>query len=243
MKRLLTTLTAVAILLEVAGFTQAQEAKSVALTPVDRKDEWWQKRFVEKNEQLKKGDAELLLIGDSITHGWDNAGAKEAREKYLDCWKWVNLGFSGDRTEHVLWRLENGPMDAVKPKAIMLMIGTNNIGHGSSAPKDAADGVQAIVKKLGTLYPEAKILVLNVFPRDEKPDGNGRKQINEINALLPELLKDQKNVTLMSINAAFLDADGTLPKSVMPDFLHPQAGGYMTWGGLVHPVLKLMLGK
>jgi lysophospholipase L1-like esterase len=211
-----------------------------ALLPVDRKDEWWQKRFAEKNEQLKKGDAELLLVGDSITNGWDNDSAKEAREKYLDGWKWVNLGFSGDQTQHVLWRLENAPMDAVKPKAIMLMIGTNNIGNKQS-PEDTVLGIAAIVKKLKDLYPNAKILVLNVFPRDEKPDGRLRVEVDKINSLLPKTLGKQKNVTLFSINDKFLDKDGTLPKSVMPDSLHPQKDGYLIWGETVQPKLKSMI--
>jgi beta-glucosidase len=232
------------MLLCFVSIAAAQEKVNVALQAVDRKDDWWQKRFAEKNKQLEQGDAQLLLIGDSITHGWDNNSAKAAREKYLDGWKWVNLGFGGDQTQHVLWRLDNAPMHAVKPKAIMLMIGTNNIGGGrnsKSSPQDTADGIAAIVNKLRILYPAAKILVLNVFPRDEKPDGERRVLVDEINKLLPKTLGVQKNVTLFSINDKFLDKDGTLPKSVMPDSLHPQEGGYLTWGEAVEPKLKSMI--
>ncbi|MDR2757592.1 MAG: GDSL-type esterase/lipase family protein [Planctomycetaceae bacterium] len=116
------------------------------------------------------------MIGDSITHGWDNKG-KTVWDSYYGHRKPINLGFSGDRTEHVLWRLEHLPLDKISPKAAVLMIGTNNIGHNSSSPKDAADGIKAIVEKLEKQYPALKIIVLNVFPRDNKSEDNNRKKL------------------------------------------------------------------
>lgn len=227
-----------------ATLSSAQDAaKSPALTPVDRKTESWKKRFALMVENLKKGDAELLLVGDSITHGWDNPGAKEAKVKYLDEWKWVNFGISGDRTQHVLWRIANAPMNAIKPKACMVMIGTNNIGQQQDveSPKDAADGVKAIVVELQKHYPDMKILVLHVFPRGATKDDPKRMKVDEINSYLPELLKGMKNVELLNINDKFLDADGNLSKDIMPDLLHPNAKGYEIWGATVNPVLKKMI--
>jgi beta-glucosidase len=218
-------------------FTVSVQAQNKALDPVDRKDDWWVKRQADNVAKMSQGDIEFLLIGDSITHGWD--GQKELYEKCFGAYKPINLGFSGDQTAHVLWRLDHLPLDKISPKVAMIMIGTNNIGHKEgSTPKEAAEGIAAIVKKLQKQYPKLQIIVLKVFPRDEKPDGEFRKKVDEINAALPALLKGQRNVSLVDINAGFLDKDGTLPKSIMGDFLHPGKEGYEYWGQKIEPVIK-----
>lgn len=225
-----------------AVFAHAAEPKSVALTPVDRADaSWWLKRHADNIDKMQKGDIKLLMIGDSITHGWDREEAlwNETFAQYNP----INMGFGGDRTEHVLWRLERLPLDKIKPQGAVIMIGTNNIGHGSSTPAEAASGIKAIVERLQKQYPEIKVLVLHVFPRDEKPDGKLRTKVNEINALLPELFKDAKNVTLLDIGPKFLDADGTLPKDIMPDFLHPNDKGYKIWAEAITPALETLMSK
>jgi len=216
----------------------AQE-KSVALTPVprpDERDDWWMKRHAEKVALMEQGNVDLLMIGDSITHGWEHQ--KEVWEQFYAGRKVLNYGFSGDRTEHVLWRLQNSPLDKISPKAITIMIGTNNIGHGSSSPKDAADGIQAIVELLQKQYSDARIFVLYVFPRDEQPDGNFRKQVNEINGYLPGMIGKHKNVALVDIGYLFLNDDGVLPKTIMGDSLHPNKDGYITWASAVEPIFK-----
>ena len=213
------------------------QAQNKALDPVDRKDDWWVKRHAANVEKMNQGDIDLLLVGDSITHGWDNR--KELNEQFFGSYKAINLGFSGDQTAHVLWRLNHLPLEKISPKVAMIMIGTNNIGHREgTTPLEAADGIVAIVKKLQKQYPKMQIIVLKVFPRDEKPDGEYRKKVNEINAALPSLLQGMQNVSLVDINAGFLDKDGTLPKSIMGDFLHPGDEGYKYWGNTVEPVIK-----
>jgi len=118
------------------------------------------------------------------------------------------------------------------------MIGTNNIGHqDGTTPQEAAQGILAIVQKLRKQYPQMKIIVLKVFPRDEKPDGKYRKKVDEINVALAFRLQGLPNVTLVDINAGFLDKDGTLPKSIMGDFLHPGKEGYEYWAVKVAPVV------
>ena len=217
-------------------------AQSVALTPTEKKDEWWVKRHAANVEQMEKGNIDLLMIGDSITHGWEGKG-KKVWDSYYGHRKAINLGFSADRTEHVLWRLDHLPLDKINPKAAVIMIGTNNVGHKSSSPKEAAEGIKTIVEKLEKQYPSMKILVLNVFPRDEKPDGGMRKAVDEINSHLPELLKDKANVTLLNINPVFLDADKNLPKDIMPDVLHPNTYGYELWAKAMEPTLTKLLGE
>jgi len=214
--------------------TALVQAQNKALDPVDRKEEWWVNRQAVNVEQMSLGGIDLLLIGDSITHGWDNHG--ELYEKYFGKYKPINLGFSGDQTAHVLWRLDHLPLDRITPKVAMIMIGTNNIGHREgTTPLEAAEGIAAIVQKLQKQYPRLQIIVLCVFPRDEKPDGEYRKRVNEINAALPGLLRrgNQGFVFLADINAVFLDRDGTLPKEIMGDFLHPGKEGYELWGDAV----------
>ncbi len=218
-------------------------AQSVALTPVEKKEKGWQDRHASMVAEMAKGYVDLLMIGDSITHGWEGADHKKVWDSYYGHRKALNLGIGGDRTEHVLWRLDHLPLEKINPKVAVLMIGTNNVGHKSSSPKDAAEGVKAIVDKLEKQYPEMKILVLNVFPRDEKPGGNLRKAVDEINSYLPELLKGKENVTLLDINSTFLDANGNLPKKVMPDGLHPNMYGYELWAKAMEPTLVKLLGE
>jgi sialidase-1 len=195
---------------EIRPAESTAEAKPIAkpkhqsVTPAPRIEKWWFALHAERVGDMAEKDIDLLMIGDSITHGFDSVGAKFWKEVF-EPRKAINLGFGGDRTEHVLWRLENLPKPKKDPKAAVLLIGTNNIGWGSDTPEQAAEGIQAIVHKLQELYPTTKILVLAVFPRRAEPDHKFRKQINEINALLPDLLKDLKNVQLLDIGPKFLD--------------------------------------
>ncbi|MDR3181891.1 MAG: GDSL-type esterase/lipase family protein [Planctomycetaceae bacterium] len=219
----------------------ALQAENKALVPVDRKDKWWTDRHAGNVEQMNKGETELLLIGDSITHGWDSH--KDLYGKYFGPYKPINLGFSGDQTQHVLWRLDHLPLDKISPKAAQIMIGTNNIGSNSSTPAETVEGIKAIVTKLQKQYPKLQIIVLKVFPRDEKPNGERRQRVDAINKELPAALKGLKNVKLVDINAGFLDADGTLPKGIMPDFLHPNKEGDDYWGKTVEPLIKAAVQK
>ena len=221
----------------------AGEAGHAAVTPVDRKDDRWVQRYRNQTAILDRGNINLLMIGDSITHGWETAG-KTVWDSYYAHRKALNLGISGDRTQHVLWRLDNMQLDRLSPKVAVIMIGTNNIGQQSpETPKETADGVKAIVERLEKQYPDMKQLVLKVFPRDEKPDGEKRKLVDELNSYLPDLLKDKPNVTLLDLNAAFLTADGTLTDEVMKDKLHPGTYGYELWAKAMEPTLVQLLAE
>ena len=212
---------------------------------------WWFVRHAEKiaeietaNDPKKDKKIELLMVGDSITNNFDKGGPGEpVWAKHFAPLNALNLGFGGDRTNHVLWRLDHLPALKTAPLAASLMIGTNNICWGSDKPKQAADGVQAIAKKLNTMYPEMKILVLGVFPRRVKLDHPHRKQIIELNTYLPDLLKDIPNVTFLDIGPKFLDDKGFLSKEMMPDTTHPSKKGHEIWAGAIVPPLKEMMGK
>ncbi len=213
-----------------------------AVTPQPRVEEWWFKRQAEKIGAMKEGEYELLMVGDSITHNFESIGEK-VWKKHFEPLKALNLGFGGDRTNHVLWRLDHMPKPKSPPKAAVVMIGTNNICWGSDKPREAADGVKAIAAKLQNLYPEAKVLVLGVFPRRRELSHPHRKQIIELNSYLPELLKDLKNVTFLDIGPKFLDEKGHLSKEMMPDTTHPSEAGHQVWADALEGPLKAILGK
>ena len=221
-----------------AAVSVAQEKANDAITPVPR-DANWMKRHDSFNERVKKGNVDLLLIGDSITHGWEGGG-KAVWEKYYTPRNAVNLGIGGDRTQHVLWRLDNGNVDGISPKAAVLMIGTNN--SGTNSPVQIAEGVAAVVKKLQEKLPKTKILVLAIFPRGADINDTKRK-VNTAANLQISKLADGKMVHYLDIGDKFLNNDGTLSKEVMPDLLHLNEKSYATWAEAIEPKLKELLGE
>ena len=223
-----------------------------AVTPQKKGEPWWVARHAKHVSQMKQGGVDLLMIGDSITHLWENtegtifrsyAHGADVWGKYYGSRRAMNLGFAGDRTENVLWRLDNLPLDKISPKAAVLMIGTNNVNRLSSTPRQTAEGVQAIVRKLRKTYPEMKILVLHVFPRGPDSENGKRKRVYELNSYLPELVGKEKNVTLLDIGDKFLNEKGMISKSIMPDFLHPNENGYEIWAKAMEPTVKKLLGE
>ena len=195
--------------------------------------------------EIEKGNTDLLWVGDSITDFWDNAGLDVWNRYYVDTGRNpLNFGISGDRTSQVIWRIDNAPMTKIAPKMIILMIGTNNLAHGDS-PEDTVIGIQTIVDRLTALYSGAKLLLLEIFPRDAEPGTPLRALIEDANARLRAVYgADQvPNVQLYSIGDLFLDGDGNLPESIMPDFLHPSAAGYEIWAEAVEPMVMEGLGE
>jgi len=191
------------------------------------------------NERAKQGNVDLLFIGDSITQGWEGAGKDVWKARY-EPRNAMNAGIGGDRTQHVLWRLENGNIDGLKPKAAVLMIGTNNMGANS--PEEIAAGIKAVINKLRTSLPETRLLVLAVFPRGEKPDEELRKKNEAINKLIEDV-GDGKMVQYLNINAKLMNADGTQNREIMPDLVHLSPRGYEIWGEAIEGKVAEMLGE
>jgi len=213
-----------------------------ALKPVPRGD-WWVKRHEQKLKAIEDADKiDVVFIGDSITHGWEGSGKKTWEENFSS-WSPLNLGYGGDRTEHVLWRFEHGELDGYEPKVAVIMIGTNNTGHRKEKSEDTAAGVTAIVEKLHEKHPETKVLLLAIFPRGAKTEDQLRKLNDGANAILEKSMKDKDYVTFLNINDVFLTEDGTLPKEIMPDLLHPKEKGYQLWADAVTPKIKELLGE
>jgi beta-glucosidase len=211
-----------------------------AVKPVPRTGRWLT-RHESFNTRVAKGKVDLLMIGDSITHGWEGSGKKVWAE-YYGKRNAVNLGIGGDRTQHVLWRLENGNIKNISPKLAVIMIGTNNARSNSA--EEIYDGVAAIVAKLRKELPEMKVLVLAIFPRGADDDNTLRQNNMASNKRIAKL-QDGKMVHFLDINASFLakDEKRTLTKEVMPDLLHPREKGYGIWAKAMEPKIAELLGE
>ena len=172
----------------------------------------------------KKGEAQVVFIGDSITAGWN--GQKALFEKEYAKYNAANFGIGGDRVQHVLWRVENGEFEGIKPKAVVLMIGTNNAGVAENSPEQIAAGIKNIITAIHKRTPDTKVLLLAIFPRGAGETGNpGRTKNKAVNEIIAKF-HDGKKVHYFDIGAKFLAADGTLSKEIMPDQLHLNARGY-----------------
>lgn len=221
-------------------------AKSKKANPADEpkdrlQEEWWKERHEQKLELAKTAKADLLFIGDSITQGWEKRVPKLWEETY-EQENAFNIGFSGDRTEHVLWRLDNGAMDNMQPKVAVIMIGTNNTGHVMQKAEETAAGIKAILERVHKISPNTEILLLAVFPRGRESDDPKRLRNIEINEIIKDYAANEK-VTYLDFSAKFIDKDGTLPKSIMPDALHINKNGYKIWIEEMKPTLRKLLKK
>ena len=227
-------------------YAQREADKPKAVQPEVQTAEWarswWGNRHEEKlKEKATREKIDLLMIGDSITHSWETAG-KQVWDKYYAPRHAFNIGFSGDRTEQVIWRLQNGEVTGISPRLAVIMIGTNNTGHRQDKPAEIAAGVKAILGELGTRLPETKCLVLAIFPRAAAPTDPLRK-INDATNQILKGFADGKRVFYLDINNKFLEADGTLPKSIMPDLLHPNERGYEIWAEAMEPTIQELMGE
>jgi beta-glucosidase len=165
------------------------------------------------------------------------SAGKAVFDKYYGGMKVANFGISGDTTQGVLYRLRDGEGQGFQPKAIMLMIGTNNAATCSTA--EIAEGIGAIVMEMRKDFPNAKILLLGIFPR-ARPGDAIRKTVLDVNPIIAKL-HDGQHVFYLDIGAKFLDAEGNLPADIMPDLLHPSEKGYEIWAEAVkEPLAALM---
>ncbi len=189
----------------------------------------------------KEGTSQLVFLGDSITAGWGgrrNTDSRDIWDKAFGQYKPANFGIGGDRTQHVLWRITNGELDGIKPKAIVLMIGTNN--SGSDSAEGIANGIKAIVKTIREKQPQANLLLLAVFPRGETPSFPQREKLTKVNAMIAKL-NDGQHIHYLDIGPKFLQPDGTLTKDIMPDLLHLSPAGYQIWADAIGPKLAELM--
>lgn len=234
MRTLLTLLASLALIAPVA----AAQADNPATTPVPRTDEGILPRQTEVLRRAREAaPCDVVFLGDSITQGWEGAGAEVWKRDVAPLGA-LNLGVSGDRTEHVLWRLQEAPITRLEPRAVVVMIGTNNLGHGSSTAEQTLAGVRAVLAKVREQAPRAQVLLLEIFPRGERINSM-RGDIAQINQALRA--HPPQGVRTLALGDRWVQADGTISKEVMPDLLHLSALGYEQWAQGMLPTLRELL--
>ena len=220
--------------------------ESVAAKPLEQvwSMDWWIPRHEQKLAEIAalraaKIDPDVVFVGDSITHNWEKDGQPVWEANYAK-YHALDLGFGGDHTENVLWRLQHGELDGYKARVVVLMIGTNNTGDRLEDPKTTALGVRRLVDEIRRRQPAAKILLLAVFPRDERPDSPLHRNNDRLNQALVTFA-DDRSVFFLDIDDALMNHDGTLSRDVMPDLLHPNEKGYTIWADQMGPTLQRLL--
>jgi len=217
-----------------SGAGLAQSTNS-AVIPVPMSKPGWMERHDSMNAKARQGKIGLIYVGDSIVQRYEGVG-KPVWDHYYAPRNALNLGISGDRTQHVIWRLDHGNIDGITPKLAIVMIGQNNGGH-NTAP-EIAEGVTEVVKRIRTKLPNTKILLLGIFQRREKPTPE-RAVLAQANEIISKLA--DSSISYMDINSVFVQPDGTIPASLMPDFEHPSELGFSRWAEAIEAkVAELM---
>ena len=213
-----------------------------AIVPVPRTDSYATNRQAVVLQRAKDapGDYDIEFIGDSITQGWEGPG-KSVWQDFYGHRKVINFGVGGDRTQHVLWRFEQGQLDGIKAKVAVVMIGTNNSNNKDNTEAEILEGVIAIVQQIRTRQPDTKIILLGIFPRGAT-FSTQRGKILQVNEALAKL-DDGKDIFYMDFGPQLIEKDGSISKSIMPDYLHPNAAGYLIWANATEPKLKQLLGE
>jgi len=215
--------------------------QNTAIIPVPRTGSITNRQsLVLQRAQDAPGNCDIEFIGDSITQGWEGRGTNVWQEFYGRR-KTINFGVSGDRIQNVLWRFEQGQLDGIKARVAVVMIGTNNSNKDDNTEADILEGVTAIVQQIRTRQPDTKILLLGIFPRG-KTFSPQRGKILQVNQALARL-DDGSHIFYLDFGAQYLENDGSISKSIMPDFLHPNEAGYRIWAKAIEPKLKQLLGE
>ena len=236
----------IAVFIVAALGATAAFAENTAIIPVPRTFPTnWMSSHEAFVARAKQGHLDLLFLGDSITAGWLwDKGGLNVWNRYYAPRHAADFGIGYDRIQNVLWRIEHGELDGIKPKVVVLLIGTNNAGNEDNGkPRNTTpeivEGVTTLVKELRVRLPESKVLLLGIFPRGEKGDPV-REQVKEVNLQLARL-DDGKRVRFLDIGSRILEPDGTLSRQIMPDLLHPNERGYQIWADAMADTLAGMM--
>ena len=224
-----------------SAFNSVEKKHHSAVIPVPQTNgevtEWWMPRHEMINERLKKGNVDLLFVGNSIVHGWENTG-KKYWDIYYNPRNAVNMGSGWDCTQHLLWRLDHSDFDNISPKLAIVLIGTNNSENTS---EEVADGIIAACKRLHDRLPETKILLLSILPREH--ESSYQRQKNASASLMASKIADGKMINYLDVKDFFLTKDGLLSEDIMPDYLHPSEFGYKIWAEALEPKVAELMGE
>lgn len=222
---------------------------------------YWDRRHAAKLREIASGPKEydFVFLGDSITHSWEgwsdpadleavdkaygqgmlkfrNGPGRKVWNEMKKEFRLLNLGCAGDTTQNVLWRIDHGELEGYRTRGVALMIGTNN----SEPAEEIAEGIKAVVRRILEKQPEAKVVLMPIFPAEHSPFAPRRVR----NAKASELAKsvaDGERVIWLDFNSAFLEKDGTLSPEMMPDYLHPLEHGYRLWRVAIEPVMRKVI--
>lgn len=218
--------------------TVGKSREPAALVPVAKGGKFLTRHasFIKRG---KEAPIDVLFLGDSITERWETSGSK-VWDKHYSTLKAANFGIGGDRTQHILWRIENGELDGISARVLVLMIGTNN--SNTDEATDIAAGVKRIMQQIGTRLPSTKVLLLGIFPRNAKRDLPSNVPMQRVTAANKELAKMDNGNTIryLDISEKFLQNE-KVPADIMPDGVHLTEKGYEIWAEAIDPLLKEML--
>ena len=225
-------------------------AQAPADQPVPRTDQNSLTAHAQLLEKKTRGQIDVYFEGDSIVRRWGATDYPEMLANWnqnFSGWNAADFGWGADTTQNILWRLDEGELDGVHPKVIVLLAGTNNIGsHRTLADPDAAvadvtRGIEAILDEMRGKAPEATIILTAIFPRNDNMAY--LPVIDQVNANLVKLA-DGRAVRFLNINAELADSTGTLFEGMMNarDKLHPAVQGYQVWADALKPILTELLG-
>ena len=232
------------------GNVECPDYRTQSVTPQPLEQVWSMDWWIPRHEQKLAEIADLraahvapqvVFIGDSITHNWEKDG-KAVWARHYAQYDALDLGFGGDHTENVLWRLQHGELDGYRPKVAVVMIGTNNTGDRQEDPRTTAAGIRRILDEIRERQPDTRILLLAVFPRDEQPTSPLRRLNDRVNAIIAGYA-DGQHVFFLDIGRFLTNPDGTLSRDVMPDLLHPDEKGYEIWATQMEPTLLQLLAR
>jgi lysophospholipase L1-like esterase len=242
------------LVFSVVGPSEGLTRTILAATPIDRLDlPWWRARHEAKLKELAETKPELIFLGDSITQDWEEAGPPEWRD-FVPVWQRfygdrhaLNLGFKGDTTASLLWRIRNGEVAGIAPKVAIILIGANNLGRVHWSAEDTVAGIDMIIHELHRRLPATKILLLSVLPSERSVWISDTTA--QINRMLATRYKDGRSVSFLDLTAVFmrngkLDRDLFFdPRLTPPDPpVHPSAEGQALMAKAMEPVLADMLG-
>ena len=227
----------VALSVGLSGIDHSPPPANPAIAPSPRAGAWL-RQHESYVATASRGAVDLLFVGDSITALWD-ATAPATWSRYYAPRRAANFGIGGDHTQHILWRLDHGELEGIKPRVVVLMVGTNNIPHDSE--DQVFEGVAAVVNRVRLKLPESKVLLLGIFPRGldrdpSQPTTAPDTRVDRLNARLARL-EDGRAIEYLDIGPAFLDPSGRLVQSIEPDFLHLSRKGYRIWADAMEPTL------
>lgn len=221
-----------------AALARKDPSESTVAQP--RADESGKARHAELIGRVRASrPSSVVFIGDSITQGWEQDGSELWAERFAPLGA-VNLGAGGDRTEHVLWRLREAPIGPLEPEVVVVMIGTNNVGHRRDGAAGTLAGVRAVVDLVLSQAPRATVVLCAIFPRGAQMNPM-RGELLQVNQALLRAYPPgdaSSRVRFVDLGDRLIDPDGSIPTSLMPDGLHLSAAGYKVWADALMPAIR-----